>query len=225
MIKTQYLTPTVYYQRSRDFQLLGRIYDIVFNYIKSGTELVKNLPFDKNTDDSLIELVATTLGLKHGHSYNIAQLRAVCSVFMLALRNKGSILSIQLAIHAIMHAEGMSGEPIIDYDYENKMLNLGLPVELKDLTLLLDVLDYILPAGVSTNVYRANLQSTLDIIDKYSEIGKDNIDNRLITTSRYVGVIPEDTLVNMTQADLGPSRNDSMVIPTDAEPEKIYPED
>ena len=30
MIKTQELTPEVYYKKSRDFQILGRIYDIIF---------------------------------------------------------------------------------------------------------------------------------------------------------------------------------------------------
>ena len=38
MIKLQELTPSVYYEQSRDFQFIGRLYDIVLNYIKTNAD-------------------------------------------------------------------------------------------------------------------------------------------------------------------------------------------
>ena len=58
MIRMQDYTPEVYYRKSRDFQFIGRLYDLVFNYMKTNADLVYNVPFSDCSDDQLIELSA-----------------------------------------------------------------------------------------------------------------------------------------------------------------------
>ena len=54
MIKLQELTPSVYYEQSRDFQFIGRLYDIVLNYIKTNADNLYTLPIGKNMDEKLL---------------------------------------------------------------------------------------------------------------------------------------------------------------------------
>ena len=64
MVKVQHLTPSVYYRESRDFQLFGRIYDILFNYVKNNVNCIgearKNQMIFKTSDTKLMDTVQST---------------------------------------------------------------------------------------------------------------------------------------------------------------------
>lgn len=157
MIKLQNLTPSIYYQHSRDFQFIGRLYDIVLNSVKTNTNILYNLPFNTDTNTKVLDLLASTLGFQELHNYNIDQLKAVCSSFTEVLRNKGNVRSIQLACTLVLSAEGIEQEPEIswkDDDQGTFMLYIYISPKLSNLNLLRDILDYILPAGLSYNIIR-----------------------------------------------------------------------
>jgi hypothetical protein len=80
MIKTQLLTPEVYYKESRDFQLFGRLYDSVFNYLKTEIDLIKTFPLNNNQDTSFVELLLETLGFRNLREYQTNQLLALASI-------------------------------------------------------------------------------------------------------------------------------------------------
>ena len=44
MIKLRNLTPDVYYNESRDFQFIGRLFDVVLNSVKTEADLLYNVP-------------------------------------------------------------------------------------------------------------------------------------------------------------------------------------
>ena len=96
MIKLQDLTPEVYYKESRDFQFLGRLYDLVLNSVKTESELIYNLPLSPNVNEKMLELLTLTLGFKPKHQYNSKQLYAICSVLSEIIRNKGSIFTTKI---------------------------------------------------------------------------------------------------------------------------------
>lgn len=156
MIKLQNLTPEIYYKESRDFQLLGRLFDLVLNAVKTDTDLLYNLPLSTNSDEKLLELLALTLGFKPKHQYNARNLKAVCSVFSEILRNKGSIKAIKIACEALFNSMDISQQ--LDYDFtkenDNTELNLYIAQDFGDITLLNDLLSYVLPAGMSCNIIR-----------------------------------------------------------------------
>jgi hypothetical protein len=156
MIKLQNLTPEVYYKESRDFQLLGRLFDLVLNAVKTDADLLYNLPLSTNSDEKLLELLALTLGFKPKHQYNARNLKAVCSVFSEILRNKGSINAIKIACEALFNSMDISQQ--LEYDFtkgkDRTELNLYIAQEFGDITLLNDLLSYILPAGMSCNIIR-----------------------------------------------------------------------
>ena len=69
MIRLQDLTPAVYYDQSRDFQFIGRLYDLVLNYSKTNAANLYNLPIGENMDEQLLNLLALTLGFKPTKNY------------------------------------------------------------------------------------------------------------------------------------------------------------
>jgi len=170
MIKLQDYTPDIYYKESRDFQFIGRLFDLVLNSVKTEADLLYNIPVSDNSNDKLLDLLALTLGFKANHHYNTNQLRAICRVFPEILRNKGSIQAVIVACNALFRAEGL--EQALDYDFtknpnnDKTELNLYIPQEFGDITLINDLLTYILPAGMSCNLVkelRINEQSMTEI--------------------------------------------------------------
>ena len=156
MIKLQNYTPEVYYKESRDFQFIGRLFDLVLNSIKTETDLLYNIPLSTNSDEKLLELLAMTLGFKPKHQYNARQLKAVCSIFTEILKNKGSIKALKIACEALFNA--MDVDQPLDYSFtEGKgktELDLYIPPDFEDITILIDLLTYVLPAGMSCNIIK-----------------------------------------------------------------------
>ena len=161
MIKLQDYTPEVYYKESRDFQFIGRLYDLVLNYIKTNVDLIYSLPLSDNSDSQFIDLMAMTLGFHAKHKYTSQQLKAICSVLSEVIRNKGTIKALTIACDAIFHAEGIQGQ--FDYELTNNNTNIiiYLPQELSDTTLLNDLFDYILPAGMSCQIIKTYSEKVL----------------------------------------------------------------
>ena len=155
MIQLQKYTPEIYYQQSRDFQFIGRLYDLVLNAAKTNTDLIYNLPLSDDSDKRLVELIALSLGFATKHSYSGAQLAAICSIFPTLLRNKGNIKAIELAERTLLNAEGIIlKENIRLCSVENNVVKLFVPQQLTDITLLKDLLTYILPAGMTCEIIR-----------------------------------------------------------------------
>lgn len=176
MIKLQELTPSVYYEQSRDFQFIGRLYDIVLNYVKTNADNLYTLPIGKNMDEKLLNLLAFTLGFQSKHHYNSKQLLAICSVLPLILKNKGSLNAVLIAVNSILYAEGIS--QALDYEFKNNNLVLYLSQDLSDLTLLKDIMIYILPAGIGCDMIKEiqsvnkieTILTTTDEVTVYKDI-------------------------------------------------------
>lgn len=152
MIKLQNMTPDPYYRQSRDFQFLGRLFDLVLNYVKTNVDQIYNLPLSYKSDPQLIDLMASTLGFKHRHNYTAEQLFAVCMSFCEILRNKGSKKGIELAASAVLNAEGI--EQSSKCEIQGDTVIVYLPQSIGDVSLFRDILLYILPAGMKCEIVR-----------------------------------------------------------------------
>lgn len=191
MIKLQDLTPAVYYDQSRDFQFLGRLYDLALNYVKTNAANLYNLPIGKNMDEQLLNLLALTLGFKPTKNYNSKQLRAICSVLPTILKHKGSIQALVLATNALLAAEGVK-QPLDYTMYPKQGITLYVAQELDDLSLFTDLLDYLLPAGLSCTVVKESqsvneVKTTLSVTDSITIYAKhENILSSLAGTGETI---------------------------------------
>ena len=147
MIKTKNLVPEVYYNQSRDFQLLGRAFDVALNYAKMNADIMQGLPLSDNSDDSMISLTASSLGFETKHQYNARDLKNICAVFRDLIKDKGTKSAIERAVKTLMNAQNIGGEPFVDIDNVHYTLDIYVPYGIQDLILLEDLFDYILPAG------------------------------------------------------------------------------
>lgn len=213
MIRLQDLTPAIYYEQSRDFQFIGRLFDIVLNHIKTNADNLYTLPIGKNMNEQLLNLLALTLGFQSKHQYNSKQLLAICSVLPLVLKNKGSLEAITIAVNSLLYAEGI--KQALEYEIKNGALTLYLPTELSELALLRDLLVYLLPAGMSCMLVREinevypieTILTTRDDVKIY--IDNSRTINRLLNKDELAALGKESignsagVLVNMTTFDTG----------------------
>jgi hypothetical protein len=54
MIKLQNYTPEIYYKESRDFQFIGRLFDLVLNAVKTDADLLYHIPLSTDSDEKLL---------------------------------------------------------------------------------------------------------------------------------------------------------------------------
>lgn len=218
MIRVKNLTPEVYYNKSRDFQYIGRIFDVVINYIQTNTNNIYNIPLSKNMDKRYLDLLALTLGLKLEHNYNLEQLYAVCTVFEEALRNKGNLKSIQLITDALLKLQNSESTMVPEFDAATSTLKLYLPLSLQDNQLLNDLLDYIIPAGVRCNIFtyvesKGSATSEFKETDAVSSHKKTS--NATSFIPKYADIIGEtpDTETGISNLSGGGRDDNSVVIP------------
>ncbi len=149
MIRLRNQVPQVYSNASRDFQYLGWLIDIVLNSVKHNVDDMYQLP-DNKADSRLTELLAMTLGFKVKRNYDKEQLAALVSIIPSILKYKGSMKAINLAGNALIKAAGSTG--IFKCNLVNNCLEILLPKDLIDTILFMDLLPYILPAGLTCKI-------------------------------------------------------------------------
>lgn len=159
-MKVEKLIPEVYYSQSRDFSYIGRLFEIIFNYMKTGADCVGVSSNSDNIDATQIELIALTLGFESKHTYPTRDLIYIISSFSHLIKKKGTKEAITHAIKLLMNSQKIKMDLLDDEDFvtfddapNNYTLSIRIPSQMTDTILLEDLFDYILPAGV---LYRFN---------------------------------------------------------------------
>ena len=148
--------PRVYLDASRDFQFISRLINIVLNSVKHNVDDMYDIPNVKE-GSRLAELLAMTLGFKIRRKYNQKQLIAIVNILPEILKNKGTEKAVMLIGNALIQAADRQGKVYCSFD--DGILSIILPKDSIDFTLLIDVLPYVLPAGVSYRISRRNQAS------------------------------------------------------------------
>ena len=161
MLKTKNLIPEMYYNQSRDFQLIGRAFDVAMNYTKMNADLMRGLPLSNNSDYHMILLTASSLGFETKHQYIAKDLQNICSVFRDLVKDKGTKSAIERAVRTLMNAQNIDGTPSVEIDNINYVIKVYVPAGLQDLILLEDLFDYILPAGYDFRFIMSKGKNTL----------------------------------------------------------------
>lgn len=151
MIRTQLNVPDVYVNRSRDFQLLCRLYDCLINGTKFEADA---LQFVTDTDfcgTRLLQLLQTKLGFFTNADITDDELRMVLDAFPFIVKNKGSLKAIKQALYVFLKINHLNTE--IDINIINQdptspyTIRIGIRSGFRDTTILDEIFRYILPAG------------------------------------------------------------------------------
>ena len=173
-IRFQNLIPEVYTDESRDFQILCRLYDSIFNGIKYDTDSIKYIVDSKNIQSSLLPLLQTKLGFLTKKSLNDTEIRYVLRVFPELIRNKGSLNAIRKLLNMCLKLNNIAGEYTISYSDTDTIINgininshtiiVGINSIINNTELINEIARYILPAGFSFYIYfYKNYNSMADI--------------------------------------------------------------
>lgn len=168
MINLRDQVPSIYTSASRDFQYMCWLSDIVLNYVKHNIDDIYSLPVPK-ANAKLVELLAMTLGFKMKRNYDQKQLEALVSIFPSILKYKGTEKALTMLGDAIITASGATGS--FSYEITDTNVDVVLPEELVDTALFMDILDYILPAGMTCRIRRSTQEEKAldDILVAYSD--------------------------------------------------------
>lgn len=177
MIKMQESVPGVYYDSSRDFQLIGHLFDLVLNAVKTDADMLFNLPFSTNSDDQLLDLMLFTFGLQLDKAkYTTQQLRSVCSIAPKLMRLKGSRAAIELLCTALLRAEGsgyataegLSNSFSVEIAEDAPRVDIYLSRTAACKDILMEILPYILPAGMTYTIKQSGLENKAMIRDHFT---------------------------------------------------------
>lgn len=192
------LVPDVYYDESRDFAYIGRVIEVLLNYMKSSADCVSVHYNNDAASANIVDLLADSLGFTAKHAYNLSNLVAIVNSFQTMLRYKGSIVAIDMAIKILMNVQKLMplttlGDVCQISDDDPYLLNIYLPEDLDDIVLLEDLFDYLLPAGMYYVIHKVASGSGFT----ESEIDmKSTIDGNIYSNDYPLANINNDILYN-----------------------------
>ena len=164
LIRTQNNVPEIYVNDSRDFQVLCRAYDVLFNMIKFDVDSMTNVLSTSNIRSNVIPLLQQKLGFFTNKTIDDESLRKILGAFPILLKSKGSLKAIKQAIYVwlkIAHLETVvdisittaEGTTIGQTEIPPYTVAIGIRSTTRDLTTLREILKYIIPAGFGTYLY------------------------------------------------------------------------
>lgn len=178
VFRTQNKVPAVYCDQSRDFQLLCRLYDAVFNSVKFDIDSMEKITDTSDCRSDILPLLSTKLGFFTRTDIETSHYRYILNGFPYLIRNKGSIASIRYAMNLFLKMHHIVTDISVWYTEEGTTVNhtkvndhtiiIGIEAALKNTYILEEIFKYILPIGYGFYIYFYN---SIEEIDSY--INKD----------------------------------------------------
>lgn len=175
VFKIERHVPDVYPRKSRDFQLLCRLFDCVNDGVKFDIDSIKGITDTNLCNERLLNLLQTKLGFFTSHPISSRSQRIILKAFPYLLKYKGSTYGIKQAINVFLKTQDINSNYKIEVHNDSGALSnvyvIKILIEAKsiDVTLLNDLLTYIIPAGYSVDYSfytKSNLVSNIDISDE-----------------------------------------------------------
>ena len=189
ILRVQDMTPQVYTEESRDFQLLSRLYDSVFNGLKFDADSISSLINTKECRTNILKLLQTKLGFFTERKIDDEKLRSILECFPIIVRNKGSLGAVKQVLYLFLRIYSVSSDMEIYYlptpssppfsEQEPCVLANGKPPEndslvmrihsfqtRPDTTIIEELFRYILPSGTNYYIEFDKLTKLPDIVLK-----------------------------------------------------------
>lgn len=195
MFRVENNVPEVYVHKSRDFQLLSRLYDLAFQDVKKSILSLERLTDTNSCNTLVLPLLGTKVGFFTNSTTPDEMYRKVLSAFPLIIRHKGSAKGLQLVVNLF---ERLINTPVTLILEENKAIitfrAYSPPVQLFE-----DLLEYIRPTG-----YEIEWKVDVDVPAKDVDyVYTDIVSDEDFTCGRYASVVASVEGVNDTASTIG----------------------
>ena len=142
MIRFQELVPDYYIEKSRDFQVLCRLYDFAFNALKYNIDSMHAITDTRFAKDTILPLIGDKFGIYDKDAYSN---RYMLEALPIALKYKGSLKAVNILINAFLDSE-----EVFDYvaalvardEQSAKELSETLNRDIKPFTIIIFLSDY-----------------------------------------------------------------------------------
>lgn len=139
--------PDVYMQESRDFQLLSRLYDLVFQAARFSIDSMEQISDTMRCNDLLLPLVATKVGFFTDLNLTSKADRICLSAFPYIIKYKGSLQGITLVANVFEQITNTNVGVQLDKD-DSSHVTITFEDYTPDIDLLYSLLSYIRPVGL-----------------------------------------------------------------------------
>lgn len=211
-IRLQNMVPNAYIDDSRDFQLLCRLYDSIFNGIKFDTDTIKYINDSQLIRSNLLPLLQTKLGFFTTKQLDDRSLRYVLSVFSELVHYKGSLLAIKKLLNMCLKLNNIAGSYTINYSDTDTIVNgisvsahtiiIGIDSIISNTDMLSELARYILPAGFGFYIYfyknLAELQDLYMNDDVKLLYSSSNLSAQIRGTREYLASEDESQYIDYT---------------------------
>lgn len=102
MIRTQELVNDYYIEKSRDFQVLCRLFDFSLNALKYNIDSMQSMTDTRRAKDTILPLIGDKFGIYEKNSYSN---RYLLEALPIALKYKGSLKAVNILINAFLDSE------------------------------------------------------------------------------------------------------------------------
>lgn len=151
------MVPEVYVQQSRDFQVLTRLLTLGLSSSKYFADKLKFQNSPQCIDDNLLVLLQEKVGFYTKKNFSTSELRSLLEVFYSLIRNKGSLSSIEQAIRLFFQIQNLNTNAYINIinksDIDSYSIQIGIDSSIRDISLLQEILKYIIPTGYIISIF------------------------------------------------------------------------
>ena len=102
MIRFQEMVPDYFIEKSRDFQVLCRLYDFTLNSVKYNTDSMHNITDTRMAKDTILPLIGDKFGIYDKEAYSN---RFLLEALPIAMKYKGSLKAVKILINAFLDSE------------------------------------------------------------------------------------------------------------------------
>lgn len=186
IFRLQENVPEAYIKGSRDFQLLCNIFDVMNSGIKYDIDSIRDVTDTTYCHENLLEYLKTKLGFNSKVKFNNTQLRQILQAFPSIIKYKGSKKGILYCIYTYLNIIGINTEVNVDIvnvdvvNGDNYVVNVSLQTPGRDLTVLKELLKFVIPTGYNVHF------SFYDKFDKLTTLVPSNDTIEIIFVSEPV---------------------------------------
>lgn len=221
MIRTQNLVPEYYPEQSRDFQVLGRLFDYAVNGLKFNIDSMQNITNTNHAKDTVLPLIGDKFGIYDKQSYSN---RELLSALPSALQYKGSLKSISILLNAYLDSLSIFDYAIAYHSKDREsaeelsqllrqeikpytiVIVLSVTPSLADLHVLDEYLNMVVPCGM---LIRYVFGVHNDIIDRFKYM--ENVFVYYINDNSASYIAKREGEYHITYDTTKPIINDNMV--------------
>ncbi|MBO5712100.1 MAG: hypothetical protein J6R47_04610 [Acholeplasmatales bacterium] len=234
LFRTQNNVPEIYVNKSRDFQLLGRLKDVVFGGVKYTIDSLNHTSNTMEMNATLLPLLKSKVGFFEYEELTEDELRYLLAGFPDLIKYKGSRKAIKKAIYLWFRVNRMDGKLVsIDINNEDYTIYININAKETDTKLLDEIFKYILPTGYRVEYRFASdniFYNDYDFDQSYVGINVHNKINSNIRTLGRENDLQERLLGSVglteiaTKEELEATQGELTISPDDIEAIE-YPED